>query len=259
MRNTWIVYQKEMLETARTYKLIWIPVVFILLGAMQPIITYYMPEILQAANNVPQGILEGYVMPGAGTVMSQALGQYSTIGILVLVLVAMNSLSGERYNGSAELVLSKPVSPAGFVIAKWAGLFTILFLALGLGVASALYYTEQLIGSLPWMDVVAAAALYGIWLLCALSLTLLFSAFLRAPAAAFLSLLSSAGMALADSLMPSWFQWTPAALPGLSARLLSEGREAVGVNLSPCLSAALLILFCVAGASTLMGRNKLPK
>jgi ABC-2 type transport system permease protein len=45
MRNAWILYQKEMLETARTYKLIWIPVVFILLGAMQPVVTYYMPEI----------------------------------------------------------------------------------------------------------------------------------------------------------------------------------------------------------------------
>ncbi|MFC3749870.1 ABC transporter permease subunit [Paenibacillus sp. GCM10012306] len=259
MRNTWIVYQKEMLEAVRTYKLIWIPVVFILLGAMQPIITYYMPDILQASNNVPQGILEGYVMPGAGAVMSQALGQYSTIGILVLVLAAMNSLSGERYNGSVELVLSRPLSPTGFVIAKWIGLFTLLLLALGLGVASALYYTEQLIGTLPWMDVVAATALYGLWLLCALSLTLLFSAFLRASAAAFLSLLSSAGMALANSLMPSWFDWTPAALPGLSTQLLSAGRKATTVDLSPCLSAVLLILLCFAGASILMGRNKLPK
>jgi ABC-2 type transport system permease protein len=122
----------------------------------------------------------------------------------------------------------------------------------------AFYYTQQLIGSLPWRDVVAATGSYGLWLLCALSLTLLFSAFLRAPAAAFLSLLSVAGLSLASSLLPAWFDWTPAALPGRSAMLLSEGAATGAVNLGSYLSAVLFILLCLAGASMLIHRNKLP-
>lgn len=54
MRSAWVLYRREMLEMARSYKLIWIPVVFILLGIMQPLTTYYLPEILKASGDVPQ-------------------------------------------------------------------------------------------------------------------------------------------------------------------------------------------------------------
>ncbi|MNO02870.1 putative transmembrane protein YxlG [compost metagenome] len=77
-----------------------------------------MPEILKASGNVPPGLLEGYVMTGAAAVMAQALGQYGTIGMLVLVLGAMNSLAGERSSGTAELLMVKPVTPAAIVLAK---------------------------------------------------------------------------------------------------------------------------------------------
>lgn len=105
MRSAWVLYRKEMLEMARSYKLIWIPVVFILLGIMQPLTTYYLPEILKASGDVPPGLLEGYEIPSAAAVMAQSLGQYGTIGMLVLALGAMNVLAGERYSGTMELIL----------------------------------------------------------------------------------------------------------------------------------------------------------
>lgn len=177
MSSTWILYRKEMLEMARNYKLIWIPVVFIILGIMQPLSTYYLPEILKASGDVPPGLLEGYEIPSAAIVMAQALGQYGTIGMLVLALGSMNTLAGERYSGTMELILVRPVSPAAIVFAKWAAQLTLLVVALGLGAAGAGYYTEQLIGSLSWGNVIVASGVYGLWLLCVVSTTLLFSAF----------------------------------------------------------------------------------
>lgn len=109
--------------------------------------------------------------------MAQSLGQYGTIGMLVLALGAMNVLAGERYSGTMELILVRPVSPAAIMFAKWAAQLTLLIVALGLGAAGAAYYTEQLIGSLSWGDVIAASGVYSLWLLCAVSATLLFSAF----------------------------------------------------------------------------------
>jgi ABC-2 type transport system permease protein len=94
-----------------------------------------------------------------------------------------------------------------------------------------------------------------LWLLCAVSLTLLFSAWLRGPAAAFLALLLAAGMSLVYSLLPSKAAWTPGALPGMSAGVLAEG----GIAGGPIISAVVLIIICIAGASLLVGRNKLPK
>ncbi|MEC0172920.1 ABC transporter permease subunit [Paenibacillus graminis] len=256
MRNIWTLYHKEMLESLRSYKLIWVPVVFIILGIMQPLTTYYMPEILKASGNVPPGMLEGYEMPGSAVVMAQALGQYGTIGMLILVLGVMNSLAGERSSGTIEMLMAKPVAPAAIVSAKWAAQLTVLVMALGLGAAGAAYYTEQLMGPLSWSNLAAAAGLYGLWLLCAVSLTLLFSAWLRGPAAAFLGLLAAAAMSLAHSLLPSLLDWTPAALTAISAEMMTKGK---GLAWGPIFSAGILIVVCVASASLFIRRNQLPE
>jgi ABC-2 type transport system permease protein len=255
MKQFWTLYSKEMLESRRSYRLLWIPVVFIILGIMQPLTTYYLPAILKLSGDLPPGMLDGYEMPDAAAVMAQALGQYGTVGMLVLALAAMNSLAGERSSGSAELLMVKPVTPVIIVLAKWSAHLSVLFIALALGAAAAGYYTGQLMGPLSLSDCLAATMLYGLWLLCAVSLTLLFSAFMRGPAAAFLALLSAGGISLIYSLLPSRFAWMPAALPDVSAGLLTGGsRDGLG----PVLSATLLILACTGGAALLLGRNKLP-
>ncbi|KGE20939.1 ABC transporter permease [Paenibacillus wynnii] len=258
MRSTWIFCQKEMLELVRSYKLAWIPVVFIILGIMQPLTTYYMPEILKAAGNVPPALLESYEMPSAAATMAQALGQYGTMGLLVLALAAMNSLSGERYSGTVELVLVRPVSIIGVVFAKWVAQLILLAVCLGFGAAAAAYYTGQLIGDLSWMLVISASGLYGLWLLCVQSLTLLFSAFLRGPVAAFMAILSAAALSLLHSFLPNRLEWTPASLPAYSAQLLTEGSKSMGSALTGSLgSAGLLIILCIIGASLVTGRKKL--
>lgn len=254
MRKLWTLYLRELLEAVRSYKLIWVPVVFIILGIMQPLVTYYMADILAASSNAPAALLENYELPGAATVMAQALGQYGTVGMLVLALAAMNSLSGERYSGTFELLMAKPLSPISIVAAKWAANLTVLVLAVGLGAAGAAYYTVLLMGQLSWSAVAAASGLYALWLLCAVSLTLFFSAWLRGPAAAGLALMLAAGMSLVHSLLPSQAGWLPAALPGMSAAVLTDGTAEFG----PVISALLLILACITGASLQTRRHKLP-
>ncbi|NJJ42231.1 ABC transporter permease subunit [Paenibacillus apii] len=259
MRNALIFYRKEMLEAVRSYKLLWIPVVFIILGMMQPISAYYMPEILRMSGDVPAGMLELYKMPGAGEVMANSIGQYGTVGLLVLALSAMNSFAGEREGGAAELVLARPLTPFAAASAKWLAQLSLLALSLGLGAACAGYYTVRLIGSLPWSGVLAASALYGLWLMCAVSLTLLFSACLRAPAAAFLSLAAAAALVLLHSLLPRQLNWSPAALPQLSAQALTQQAVSPANWTFPVLSGITLIVLCFLGASVLFGRHKLPR
>lgn len=238
----------------RSYRLIWIPVVFIILGIMQPLVTYYMKDIMEASANVPAGLLDSYAMPEAAEVMAQALGQYGSIGMLVLALGAMNSLAGERSSGTAELLLVRPISPAVVVLAKWTAQLTLLTVALGLGAAGAGYYTEELMGPLSWSGVLAATGIYGLWLLSAVSLTLLFSSFLRGAAAVFLALALAAAMSLARTVLPFSLTWLPAALPEMSAEVLVEGSTA---GAAPFLSAAVLIALCIAGSAWLTHRNKL--
>ncbi|MBY9077080.1 ABC transporter permease subunit [Paenibacillus sp. HN-1] len=256
MRSLWICYRKEMLEMKRSYKLLWIPAVFILIGMMQPITAYYMPEILKMSGDVPKGILDSYQIPGAGEVMAKSLGQYGMIGLLVLVLSAMNGFAGEREGGIAELFLSRPVSTSAAASAKWLAHLTLLVLSLGLGSAFAAYYTIRLIGELQFGPVLAASAVYGLWLMCGVSLTLLFSSFLRAPAAAFLGLGVTAVLSLLHQLLPGWLRWSPAALTQLSAGFLDPVGEST--RYMPILSGLLLIACCIGGAAMLFRRNKLP-
>ena len=65
-----VLYRKEMTEMARNYKILWIPIVFILLGVMQPVSSYYMPEILDTFGGLPEGtILEMPTPTGAEVLM----------------------------------------------------------------------------------------------------------------------------------------------------------------------------------------------
>lgn len=257
MTAAWVYYQKELKELARSYKLLWIPVVFLILGIMQPLAYTYLPEILQASGDVPPGLMEAYIVPGASEVMAQTIGQYGTVGMLVLALAAMNSISGERISGRAELIQVRPVSAGQIAAAKWLAQLTLLVLSLGAGVAGAWYYTGVLIGFVPWSGVLASAGYYSLWLLCVVSFTLLCSSFLRGAAAAGVALLTAAALSVMYQFLPSWASWTPAALTGLSAQALSG--TGGGELLGPCLSAAVWIIVCVTGSAFFIERSKLPR
>ena len=72
--SKWLVlYKKEWLEIIRSYKLIWVPLVFILLGAMQPVTTYFLPDILANAGNLPNGTVIELPTPHASDVLAQTL------------------------------------------------------------------------------------------------------------------------------------------------------------------------------------------
>ncbi len=105
-----VMVQKELLELVRSYKLLWVPLVYLLLGIMQPVSTYFMPVILEQAGSLPEGTVIEIPKPLGSEVLAQTLQQFGTLGVLVLVLVCMGTVSGERNNGTASLILVKPIS-----------------------------------------------------------------------------------------------------------------------------------------------------
>src|SRR5437764_8123876 len=118
--NTWFVlFRKEWLEMSRNYKIIWIPLTFILLGLLQPISSYYMPEIMKNASNLPKGAVINIPMPSSGEVLAQTLGQFNQMGVLILVLAFMGIVSAERRSGMIKTILVKPVGYPSYINAKW--------------------------------------------------------------------------------------------------------------------------------------------
>ncbi|CAM5220807.1 ABC-2 type transport system permease protein OS=Ureibacillus acetophenoni OX=614649 GN=SAMN05877842_11045 PE=4 SV=1 [Ureibacillus acetophenoni] len=154
MKKWFVLHRKEWLEMTRNYKVIWIPLVFVLFGLMQPITSYYMPEILKNASNLPEGSIIQIPTPSSGEVLAQTLGQFNQIGVLVLVLAFMGIVSSERKSGMLKAILVKPVSFSSYITAKWMSAVLLSFGAIFLGMIASWYYTVLLIDDFPFLDMV---------------------------------------------------------------------------------------------------------
>lgn len=239
--RTWIVlFRKEWLEMTRNYKVIWIPLTFILLGLLQPITSYYMPEILKNASDLPEGTVIKIPLPSSGEVLTQTLGQFNQMGILILVLAFMGIVSAERRSGMVKMILVKPVSYTSYITAKWFSALLLSFGAVFLGMLAAWYYTELLIDDFPFITLLKGTGLYFLWILFLLTLTVFFSSRLKSNglAAAF-TLLFSILLSFSTSLFEKWMKWSPSQLANAASSLFREGK-AEGTFLLPLLTTLAL-------------------
>ncbi|WP_138755188.1 ABC transporter permease [Paenibacillus sinopodophylli] len=248
-----VMVQKEVLELARSYKLLWVPLVFILLGMMQPVSTYYMPVILERAGSLPEGTVIDIPMPQGAEVLAQTLQQFGTLGVLVLVLAFMGTVSGERMSGVAAIIMVKPISPLAYIGSKWTAMLLLTWGSLTAGYLGSWYYTGLLIGEVPLIDVCRSLFVYGLWLSMVMVIALLLSTWLRSPAAAAFATFGGAlVLTLLAHLFPAFLGWTPGSLSGYAYQLAASSMEdskmlgyavastLVGAGVCISLSAALL-------------------
>ncbi|RUT33651.1 ABC transporter permease [Paenibacillus zeisoli] len=249
--KTWLVlFRKEWLEMIRNYKVIWIPLAFVLFGLLQPITSYYMPEILKNAGNLPNGAVIKIPIPLSGEVLAQTLGQYNQMGILVLVLAFMGIIASERKSGMTKAILVKPVGYSSYITAKWTSAVLLSAGAIFLSMAASWYYTVLLIGDFPFMNVVKGASIFFIWILFLITLTVFFSSFLKSSGlvAAF-TLLLSILVTLLTSLLGKWMEWSPYQLTNAAATLFTAGRIE-GPFLLPLITTVILTVLLLSLAAT---------
>lgn len=249
MRQFGLFFRKEMLEMGRSYKWLWVPLVFLMLGVMQPIVTRFMPEILKSAGNMPKGMTITMEPPSGAEVMAQTLGQYNSIGLLILVLSLMTMISGERQSGVSQMIFSKPVSFVSYTAAKWMGMLSLITVSFALGYAGAWYYTVQMIGSVDTGAALTAGGFYLLWMWFGGSLTLLASSLLN-PAAgiAFISLGVALLLTMASGWLPRYLAWSPGSLPQISVNWLLEEQEMTEAA-GALIIGILLILACFAASA----------
>jgi len=248
MRAWYLLFCKEMLESARNYRWVWIPLVFLALGIMNPITSYYMPEILQAGG-VSEEAAKLIPMPSAGEIMAKSLSQYNTLGLLVLALAFMGIVASERQSGSAIMVLVKPVPHASYVLAKWSGMTVLTLASVGLGQLGTWYYTNLLFETIPLSKVAVSALAFVLWVMFVNSLVLLLSCLLKSPGGvAFLSLAAAAALSLASSLLGDAMRWSPSRLSAEAGGILIQGRFSADAWL-PLTVACLLIVALLAGSA----------
>ncbi|NKI20522.1 ABC transporter permease [Paenibacillus dendritiformis] len=250
--NRWhVLARKEGLEMVRSYKLLWVPLVFLMLGISQPLVMKYLPDILSWSGSLPPGLDMAFPELQPGAIMAQILNQFGTVGLLVLVLSLMSTVSGEIHAGTAGAVLVRPVSYGAFVASKCLAAAALTLVSFLFGYGAGWYYTEMLFGNVPAAEGVAAGACYGLWMLFAANVTLLMSSWLRSGAA---SAALTLGLVLLLSLAQSWripgARYLPSALSANAAALLMpdartepiSGAIAVAIVLSAACAVLAVIL-----------------
>ncbi len=231
----------------RNFKILWIPLVFILLGIMQPVTSYYLPEIIKAAGELPEGAVFDIPVPSPQEVIVQTFGQYSQIGVLVLVLAFMGIVAAEKNSGVSDIILVKPVSFANYITAKWVSIILMTVGSFLLGILASWYYTGILIGDIGFGDLMKGSLVYGMWLVFLVTVTLLLSSLFKSNIfVAFMSLLVAIGLSALTSLLSKWMTWSPARLSTHASKLLLTGSPDKQFALSLMMSILFILILLVS-------------
>lgn len=251
-----VLLGKELRELARSYKLLFVPLVFIILALGQPVAMKLLPQLLEGAGNLPPGAIIEIPQPPPPQVAAGIIGQLNQMGILVLVLAGMGAVAAERASGVAATVLSKPVRRGAYLGAKATAFAALATLSLALALLAGGYYTVVLLGPVDWGGIAWGTLLYLPNLLLAVAVTMSFSSLLKSPlAAGGAALAALVALNLAPRLLGgAWPQAFPGALTGRSALVIAGAPLPAGAlphAVPAVVTLGLAALFLLAGWAAL--------
>lgn len=160
------LFNKELLENVRTHRLLVLAVVLIFFGILSPVTARYMSQILSFAASGQQDLeqfLELIPPPTALDSVDQYVKNLTGIGLLVVALLVMGLVAQEKDRGTVILVLARPVSRLGFLLAKFGAFAAWLILCVLAAGAVAYLYTGLLFAE--WLAPAPFAALNGLMIL----------------------------------------------------------------------------------------------
>ena len=242
-----VLLQKEWREQIRNFKILWIPLVFIILGIIEPITNHFLPEIMGSVGNMPEGT--DFIWPeytGEEIFMS-LLGQYQMIGILVIVLAFMGGISGERKTGTATLLYVRPISFRAYFLSKWIVVNAIVLGSVWFGFLAAWYYISILFNSVNAWQVFGFIATYSIWIIFVVTVVLALSAAFSTGVAATLALLITMVFQVINTLIGEYWTVSPWKLPMYASSVFQENAGLSNMWWSVCVTVLLILGLIVFG------------
>ncbi|MFD2445676.1 ABC transporter permease [Bacillus sp. CGMCC 1.16607] len=249
-----VLFQKEILESWRNFKWIWMPITFILLGVMDPLTQHFLPQILNSVGDLPEGAVIELPTPSAPEVLTMSFAQFDLLGTLILVLASMGVIAGERKSGVAAMILVKPVSYFSFVTSKWLSTLFIMWVSYFVGSIAAWYYIGVLFEFVPFSDFIVAFFIYGSWLSLVISLSIFYNSILKLPGlVAFLTLATIIILKTLSSTLSKWLSWSPAQLMNYSGQSLVI--SGLPENTVPSLILTFLLIIILLISSVIIFRK----
>ncbi len=248
-----VLLRKEILEQWRARRLLVLGVVFLFFGLLGPITAKLTPQLLEMVGASAPGLVIQLPPPTVADAIAQYMKNLSQMLPLVVLLVAMGSVVGEKERGTLAMVLAKPVTRGTVLLAKYAGLVAALVVSVVLGAAATYYYTQVLFGGLGLGAFVLMNLVAGLYLLVVLSVTFLASALARSTVMAGGLAFGFWVLLLIAGALPRVGQASPTALLSWAARL---GLGQAGDSAWPALWASLAVIAASLGLAWLHFRRE---
>ncbi len=240
-------WRLEWLRLTRTPRALALAAVYVIFGLGEPVLTKYLNTILNHAGGA-QKLHISIPRPVPSDGISAYVGQVATIGLIVVVVIAIGAFGIDSKIGLATFLRTRVTSLWQLIIPRFTVNAAAAIAAYVLGTLAAWYETSLLIGSLP-----VAAMVEGI--LCA-ACYLTFAVALSALAAALVkNMLGAVGLTVVvllalpiAALAHSIQNWLPSALVNapvslISGTHLSHYLPSIGTALA---AAALLLIGATA-------------
>ena len=213
---------KEWRESWRSFKLLWIPLVFLLLGVSDPLMNYFMEDILNAVGNMPEGFMMTMPELQPADLLAASTGQFQSVGIIVLIAAYIGAFSRERQNGTATLLYVRPISFSALFLSKWLVASVVAIVSAMAGYAGSMYYTALLYGTVEWSKFLAMLATYSMWLLLVMAVTVAMSAAFQTSIAATIAIILVPIGLFIDLIIGAFWNYTPWKLANYGVALLTD-------------------------------------
>lgn len=251
------LFQKELQENLHNKRWIWVPLVMILLAIMDPLSYYYLPQIIDKVGGVPDGTVFDIpdIIPTEAIMMS--IGQLKMFGVLIIILISMGTISGEKSRGITEIILVKPVGYHHYITAKWAHYVLLITLSLFISLLTSWYYINLLFGELAFMTFIKVALFYGLWFIFVLTLTFFYNTLFNSPGlVAGVSLITIIIMSIINMIFNHTLTWFPNNLETHISEMLVTGKISTSLIASSIILIILISLFLLSAIFIFKKREK---
>lgn len=226
MNQFTVLAKKELMQMIREMKVIWLPLVFIFLGVTQPIMNYYLPEILEMIGG-GQGITidPSMTIESGGEVLASTLGsQYDQLGIMIIVISIMGIIQSDKASGMLAFILTRPVKVGAYIGGKIFSNYLLVAFSITVGYIISYIYTYFLFTEVPFTHVIIALLYYLIWALFIVSFTSMISTIFNSQGViALISIVFILGCRVIVGLNPVLDNINPASMSNYAMELLVLG------------------------------------
>lgn len=221
-----VLAKKEGIQMLRELKVIWLPMVFILLGMTQPVVTYYLPSILGSLGS-GKGITIDPVLSAqkGGEVLAGTLGsQFDQLGLIILAISMMGIIQAEKGSGMLAFILTRPVTVRSYLAGKIATHYLMAAFSVTMGYFVSYFYVNALFTKVPFSLMIASLLLYLVWILfVTFFITMLSALFHTQSMIALVAIVLLIGARIVAGISPVIDLINPASMSKLAMDMLING------------------------------------